>query len=170
MINAINNNTSFKGVNLYFIRKNSKQGKLILEAAKDPLLKGQIKALEKHGMNLDVVRNYDHESKPTKFVNLWMDGTKRPPTRNGLNPIQGVYGEIKTIDDAKLLLAKGITKAIEFSKEHFKLLANTRTHARKLTVSAEETRRTLGIDPNKMKITKLLRKNNQQNNTQNINC
>ena len=127
MINKVNNNVNFKGVNLYFIRKNSKQGKLILEAAKDPLLKGQIKALERHGMNLDVVRNYDHASRPTKFVNLWMDNTKTPPTRNGLNPIQGVYGEIKTIDDAKLLLANGIAKAISFSKEYFELLKNRKS-------------------------------------------
>lgn len=127
MINATNN-ISFTGVNLFYIRRNSKQGKLLLEAAQDPLLKGQIKALERHGMNLDIVRNFDHDSRPTKSVNLWLDYGQKYTPKDSMNPIQGVNREIKTVDDAKLLIAKGITKSISFMKKHFELLTRFKKH------------------------------------------
>lgn len=124
MINAVNsnNNTSFKGIKLYFISSRSKQRTMILEAAKTPAIASKIKSLEKHNLGFDIVRDYDHDSRPTSFVNLRLDYKDAYTPKDQLNPIQGVRGDIKTLEDAKKLFEKGIKKAKAYLPKHLKLL------------------------------------------------
>lgn len=119
MINSINNNINFTGLNFYHIGSRAKERKYLNQAAKTPLLKGQLKALEDHGIDFDVVRRHGVSCQPTEFVDLFMSRKPSYHTKNGLNPLQGVVGKVNSLEDAQLLIAKGIEKSIRFMKKHF---------------------------------------------------
>ena len=121
MINSVNNDVSFQSVKLYLISKNSKTGKAILGASKDPLLAGQIKALENQGLFFDVVREFDRLGNKTDSVSF---NLKRKPdysTKDGKVPGYFVK-KVTNLEEAKLFIAKGISNSIDYLKDHFKYL------------------------------------------------
>lgn len=112
MINSINNNISFKGVNLYYIPNNSKQGKLISKALQDTSIAPQIKTLEEHSLDLDLIRDFNPDLKGKKVINVKV-GHKNYLEKLKLKTLQGASGEIKTLEDAKKLILQGIEQAMK---------------------------------------------------------
>lgn len=130
MINSVNNDVSFKGVKLYFISRNSKTGKAILDAAKSPLRAKQIEKLEKQGLFFDIVREFDRMGKRTDCVSF---NLKRKPdyhTKDGMMPKYFAL-KVTNLKEAKLFIRKAIKKSKEFLSEHFKYVENIQ--ARKST-------------------------------------
>lgn len=119
MINSVNNDLTFKGVKFYLIGSRTKERKFLEEAAKG-VLKEPLDALEKQGISLDLVRNYSHESTPTKSISIFMSHKPDYFTKDGLNPMQNVVSKVESLEDAQKLISKGIAKSIEFMQEHFK--------------------------------------------------
>ncbi|MEI8376984.1 MAG: hypothetical protein WCF95_00440 [bacterium] len=119
MIISKNNNITFKSVKTYNFEKDGKTKKLITKAANDEFLKPQIDALEKQGIDLDIVKNYDHEARPTNYASVYLSRKPGYFTKDGMNPIQDVNEKITSVKDAKRLIARGIAASIGFMKQHF---------------------------------------------------
>jgi len=119
MINVINNDVSFKGIKLFNIGSRAKERNFLTEAAESKLIKGQLDALKKHGITLDLVREYDHDSRPTKYIGVYLSHKPDYFTKDGLTPIRNISAKVNNIEDAQILIAQGIAKTINFMKKHF---------------------------------------------------
>lgn len=111
MISSIDNSISFKSVNLYGLPRRSKQSKLLLEAIKDPIINGQILGLEKNGIDINLVRDYDSKSRPTSGISIWFDYKKDYPFKKTDSRV-GVGFIVNTFEDAKQLIAEAIKNII----------------------------------------------------------
>lgn len=114
IINSIDNKTSFQSIKLQHISRKSPAGRLLMTASKDPLLKGQINALEKQGLFIKLIRRFDNMGQKTDFVNFNLSLRHNNFSKENMATVRGIPKEIKTLNDAKILLAEAITKSIDF--------------------------------------------------------
>ena len=124
LVTPVNNkNLSFNGIHLYLISRNSKTGRNLLQASKEPQIAKEISKLEKQGMIFDFVRVFDHDSKKTTSVAFYL---KRKPdyfTKNGENPLYTV-AKVTNAEEAKTFLSTIVEKAKAFLPKHLKYIEN----------------------------------------------
>lgn len=114
IINSFDNKTSFQSIKLQHISRKSPAGRLLMAASKDPLLKGQISALEKQGLFIKLIRRFDNLGQKTNFINFNLLTRQNNFPKENMATVRGLPIEIKTLDNAKLLMAEAITKSIDF--------------------------------------------------------
>lgn len=114
-----NTDLNFKGIKLHNMSRNSKTGKYLLEASKQPEIATQISALEKKGMIFDFVNPAGHEGQKTDLVSFFLGRTPYYFTKNGKNPLF-TERKVTTSDEAKTFVAEVVKKAKDFLPTHLK--------------------------------------------------
>lgn len=117
MIKSVENKVSFTSVK-FDIGPTAKERKFINLAISQ--LQEPIDSLGKLGIDFDVVRSYNHDSKPTENIRLYLHHTPNYPVIDSLQ-LSSKPNEpmsVRSVKDAYLFLIKGISKAIAFLPEH----------------------------------------------------
>lgn len=127
MINAVNDRTSFGALRFEPYSTTTfpeATKKLIEEAAKNPLIARQIKALGKYKVDIDVVALLGNDGKPNGQIYFPrpfpFDCTSYFKTNEIEMTTRDVRGKINTVKDAERLLSRSIARAIDtFGKKFY---------------------------------------------------